>query len=153
MNYFISNKYSTNNLLSEWHLMKAVLSWMYSTFQNSVPFDLLVNEISSQKFWYLSKIFLINWDIPIYQWLMNFQLALDLLSHYTWVAIKSLSLNEMFLSQSSWSSGQSGSLIQFKGFRIWVRICSGDKTFLKEPCRLTIENPPPRVSSMNHFFS
>jgi hypothetical protein len=22
----------------------------------------------------------------------------------------------------------------------------------KEPCRLTIENPPRRVSSMNHFF-
>jgi hypothetical protein len=24
--------------------------------------------------------------------------------------------------------------------------------FTKERCRLTIENPPPKVSSMNHFF-
>ncbi len=31
---------------------------------------------------------------------------------------------------------------------------SGNKnTSNKERCRLTIENPPPRVSSMSHFFS
>ncbi len=103
----------------------------YSTFHNSVPFDLLVNEIWSLKFWYLSKIFLINSDIPIYEWLMNFQLAVSLLWHYTWVAIMSLSLNKIFLSLSRWSIGQSGSLIQVKGFSIWVRISEGDKTFLK----------------------
>ncbi len=91
---------------------------LYNTFQNSVPFDWLVNEIWSQKFRYLFKIFLINSDIPIYEWLMNFELALDLDSHYTWVAIKSLSLNRIFLVLSCWSSGQSGSLIQAKGLRI-----------------------------------
>jgi hypothetical protein len=43
----------------------------------------------------------------------------------------SLSLNKIFLSLSRWSIGQSGSLIQVKGFSIWVRISEGDKTFLK----------------------
>ena len=103
----------------------------YIKFQNTVPFDLLVKEIKSLILWYLSKIIVINSDISIYQWLINFQLVFGFLMRYTWVIVKSLLLNHKFLSHSCWSSGQSGWLSLSKGLRLWVRICSGDETFSK----------------------
>ena len=87
----------------------------YSSSQNSDPIDLLVKEIS---FWYLSILFFIDWEIWIYQWLINFQLVLHLFRHYTWVAGKLFSLNHIFWSQSCWSSCQSVWLILVKGFRL-----------------------------------
>jgi hypothetical protein len=113
----------------------------YSSSQNSGPIDLLVKEISQQSFWYLSILFLINWEISIYEWLMNFQLGVDLFRHYTWVSVKYSSFNLNFLSLSCWSSGQSGWLTQWNDFRLEVRISERTKHFANFIFRINVWKP------------
>jgi hypothetical protein len=55
--------------------------------------------------WSISKgdkianpLILINSDISIYEWLMNFQLGFDLLMHYTWVAVVFIIKSQVFIS-------------------------------------------------------
>ncbi len=64
---------------------------------------------------------------------MNFRLAFHLFRHYTSVAVKYKSLNQVHFSQSCWSSGESGS-----GFRLWVRISEGTKHFANFIFRINV---------------
>jgi hypothetical protein len=80
---------------------------------------------------------------------MYFKLGVQLIMHYTSVAVKSLLLNHkiILLSHSCWSSGQCGecgSLPLSKGLRLCVQICSGDEPFSKiifeNKCLKTVKN-------------
>jgi hypothetical protein len=72
------------------------------------------------KFWYRPKIFLINSDISIYWWLINFELALLFSSvqfsslHFTW-PLRTLYLSRNKVFYSYYSNTPSS-----KNLRVWI---------------------------------
>jgi hypothetical protein len=62
--------------------MFSLFEWMCKRVdvQYSIPFDLSVKEYIKAIILISLYLFLINWDISICQWLMDFQLTVDLIA-------------------------------------------------------------------------